>query len=307
MTANRIVFVLLFGFVLIYLPARLFSVVDWPASIGISQVAGIVICATGAAIALWCVSGFAFIGRGTPAPFAAPRRLVTRGPYRIVRNPMYIGVGMFSVGAAVFYQSLLVLAYAALFFVSSHWFVVLYEEPTLRRTFGDEYTSYCGRVRRWAPRFSSSPNWDRTRWRTTFKVIGYWTATTLIGLETLAGGATDLARGRTMLVSGPFVIDIITHLGYPAYILAIFGVWKVLGGIVLFAPGLPRLKEWVYAGVIFELTGAAASFAAHSDPVHELIGPLVLASLALASWALRPPSRRLGVIFRGERHLHSAA
>jgi DoxX-like family len=125
-----------------------------------------------------------------------------------------------------------------------------------------------------------------------------WVATTLIGLETLAGGVTDLARGRAMLVSGPFVLDIITHLGYPPYFLTILGVWKTLGAIVLFAPGLPRLKEWAYAGVIFELTGAAASFVAHGDPANELIVPLILASLALISWALRPPSRRLGVILR---------
>jgi protein-S-isoprenylcysteine O-methyltransferase Ste14 len=158
MTASRFVLVILFGFVLLYLPARLFSVIVWPARIGTSQVAGIVICTIGATIALWCVSSFAFIGRGTPAPFAAPRWLVTRGPYRLVRNPMYIGVGMFFVGAAVFYQSLLLLAYAVLFFASSHLFVVLYEEPTLHRTFGDEYTAYCGHVRRWLPRLSSSPN-----------------------------------------------------------------------------------------------------------------------------------------------------
>jgi DoxX-like family len=130
------------------------------------------------------------------------------------------------------------------------------------------------------------------------KLTGYWVATMLIGLETLAGGVTDLARGRAMLVSGPFVVDIITHLGYPPYVLTILGVWKILGAIVLFAPGLPRLKEWAYAGVIFDLTGAAASFIAHRDPANELIAPLILASLALISWALRPPSRRLGVIFQ---------
>ena len=157
MTANRFILVLLFGFVLIYLPARLFSVIAWPARIGTLQVVGTVVCAMGATIALCCVFNFALIGRGTPAPFAAPRRLVTRGPYRFVRNPMYVGVGMFFVGAAVFYQSLLFLAYAFLFFVSSHAFIALYEEPSLRRTFGDEYTAYCGRVRRWLPRHSSSP------------------------------------------------------------------------------------------------------------------------------------------------------
>lgn len=125
------------------------------------------------------------------------------------------------------------------------------------------------------------------------KVIGYWLTTALIGLETLAGGLTDLAHGRASLVSGPFVIDIITHLGYPVYFLTILGVLKVLGGITLFAPGLPRLKEWAYAGIVFELTGAAGSFVLHGDDVSELTTPLVLAALAVASWALRPASRRL--------------
>jgi hypothetical protein len=128
------------------------------------------------------------------------------------------------------------------------------------------------------------------------KLVGYWVTTTIIGLETLAGGVTDLIRGRTMLVAGPFVADIVTGLGYPVYFLTILGVWKVLGGIVLFAPGLPRLKEWAYAGVFFELTGAAASFVAHGDELHELISPLAFATFAVASWALRPPSRVLGEI-----------
>jgi hypothetical protein len=74
-------------------------------------------------------------------------------------------------------------------------------------------------------------------------------------------------------------------------------IWKVLGGIVLFAPGLPRLKEWAYAGVVFELTVATASFVLHRDPASEWIAPIVLTVLALASWALRPPSRTLGRLF----------
>jgi hypothetical protein len=132
------------------------------------------------------------------------------------------------------------------------------------------------------------------------RVLGYWVATTLIGLETLAGGVTDLVHGRTMLVSGPFVVDVITHLGYPVYVLSIIGVWKLLGGIVLFAPGLPRLKEWAYAGIVFELTGAAASHALSSGDAGQLIAPLVFMGLALASWALRPPSRTLGVPFASD-------
>jgi protein-S-isoprenylcysteine O-methyltransferase Ste14 len=150
--ARRCVLVLLFGLVLIYVPIRLFSGVVRPTGIGVFQFAGIVICAAGGAVALWCVSSFVFIGRGTPAPFAAPSRLVTRGPYRFVRNPMYIGVGLMFAGAALFYKSLLLVEYTGLFFLASHLFVVWYEEPTLRRTFGHAYEAYAGRIRRWCPR-----------------------------------------------------------------------------------------------------------------------------------------------------------
>ena len=129
------------------------------------------------------------------------------------------------------------------------------------------------------------------------KLICYWVATTLIGLETLAGGATDLMHGRTSLASGPFVLDVITHLGYPSYLLVILGIWKLLGGIVLFAPGLPRLKEWAYAGIFFELTGATASFVLHGDPASDWAAPFVLSILAVLSWALRPPNRVLGLVF----------
>jgi len=95
---------------------------------------------------------FAFIGKGTPAPFDPPRRLVIRGPYRFVRNPMYIGAGIALAGAALFYQSLSILIYAGLFFLATHLFVVLYEEPTLRQTFGSEYEAYCRQLRRWWPK-----------------------------------------------------------------------------------------------------------------------------------------------------------
>lgn len=141
---------LFIGLVLIYVPARLLS---WsgivrPAAIEVQQVAGMVIGAAGAAVALWCIFTFAAIGRGTPAPFDPPRRLVIQGPYRFVRNPMYIGAGLALASAALFYESLSLLGYAGLFFLATHLFVVWYEEPTLRRTFGQEYEAYCGQVRR---------------------------------------------------------------------------------------------------------------------------------------------------------------
>ncbi len=75
------------------------------ASTGGPQVAGMIVVAIGTAIALWCVFTFVFIGKGTPAPFDPPRKLVIRGPYRFVRNPMYIGAGMTLAGAVLYYQS----------------------------------------------------------------------------------------------------------------------------------------------------------------------------------------------------------
>jgi protein-S-isoprenylcysteine O-methyltransferase Ste14 len=135
---------LFIGFVLVYLPGRFLSwsgIVE-PATTGAPQVAGMIIVAIGTAIALWCVFTFVFIGKGTPAPFDPPRKLVIRGPYRFVRNPMYIGAGMTIAGAAFFYESPSILIYTGLFFLITHLFVVLYEEPTLRRTFGDEYEAY---------------------------------------------------------------------------------------------------------------------------------------------------------------------
>jgi protein-S-isoprenylcysteine O-methyltransferase Ste14 len=148
---------LFIGFVLVYLPGRFLS---WsgivaPATRGAPQVAGMILVTTGTAIALWCVFTFVFIGKGTPAPFDPPRKLVVRGPYRFVRNPMYIGAGMTLAGAALYYEShesLSILFYTGLFFLITHLFVVLYEEPTLRRTFGDEYEAYFHRVSRWLPK-----------------------------------------------------------------------------------------------------------------------------------------------------------
>ncbi len=98
-----------------------------------------------------------------------------------------------------------------------------------------------------------------------------------------------------------FVADVITHLGYPVYLLTILGVWKLAGGVTLLAPGFPRLKEWAYAGIFFELTGAAASFVARGEITGDLIAPLVLSGLAVASWALRPQSRTLGVLFSANK------
>lgn len=122
---------------------------------GVAQVAGVIIGASGAVLALWCIFTFALTGRGTPAPFDPPRRLVDVGPYRLVRNPMYVGAGLALAGAALFYQSWALLVYGLVFVLITHLFVVVYEEPTLRATFGDSYQQYCQRVHRWLPSWHS--------------------------------------------------------------------------------------------------------------------------------------------------------
>lgn len=141
--------------VLIYVPARFlaWSGIVRPANFEFAQIAGLAIGTIGAVIALWCVATFSTIGKGTPAPFDPPRRLVVRGPYRFVRNPMYIGAGTALAGAAAFYQSLALLLYTAIFFIACELFVLLYEEPHLRRAFGQEYDLYCHGTRRWLPHF----------------------------------------------------------------------------------------------------------------------------------------------------------
>jgi protein-S-isoprenylcysteine O-methyltransferase Ste14 len=142
---------LFIGFLLVFLPARVLSLsgIVGPAGIGAAQVAGMVVVASGAALALWCIATFVVIGRGTPAPFDPPRRLVVVGPYRLVRNPMYIGAALALAGASLFYESWALLGYCAAFAFVTHLFVVMYEEPTLRATFGAPYVSYCERVHRW--------------------------------------------------------------------------------------------------------------------------------------------------------------
>jgi protein-S-isoprenylcysteine O-methyltransferase Ste14 len=143
------------GLVLIFVPARVLSSsgVLPPTAIGIWQSAGMIVGAAGAALALSCIVAFALVGKGTPAPFDPPRRLVVQGPYRFVRNPMYIGAGLAMAGAALFYRSFALLGYIGVFFLVTHLFVAGYEEPTLGRTFGEDYKAYCDKVGRWWPRW----------------------------------------------------------------------------------------------------------------------------------------------------------
>jgi hypothetical protein len=122
------------------------------------------------------------------------------------------------------------------------------------------------------------------------KVIAYWATTAFLVFAILSGGVAELARRREN-------VEGMVHLGYPLYFITIIGFWKVLGAIVLLAPSFPRLKEWAYAGIFFNMTGAAASHAVCGDAAWHVIVTLSFAVLTVASWALRPQSRTLGVIF----------
>jgi uncharacterized membrane protein YphA (DoxX/SURF4 family) len=109
----------------------------------------------------------------------------------------------------------------------------------------------------------------------------------------MAGGLFDLGRS-------PQVVETLRHLGYPAYFALILGTWKVLGALAIVAPGLPRLKEWAYAGIVFDLSSAAISHLAVRDGADEVFPSLLLLVFSVLSWALRPASRKLAANARVE-------
>lgn len=117
------------------------------------------------------------------------------------------------------------------------------------------------------------------------KTIGYWLTTGLV-VFCMTGGIFELLGTQT-------TVDGITRLGYPAYIIPALGAGKVLAILTLLWPGLPRLKEWAYAGIFFNMLGALVSHVAREDAAWTIVVSVVIAGLTLASWALRPPSRRL--------------
>jgi len=128
-----------------------------PAAPALLRILGAVLAAAGLALYFTCLAGFVRQGRGTPSPTDPPQRLVVAGPFRHTRNPMYLAVLSVVFGEAVFFGSIVLAAYAAALFLAFHLFVVLYEEPTLTRKFGDEYQAYRGSVRRWIGRRRAAP------------------------------------------------------------------------------------------------------------------------------------------------------
>jgi DoxX-like family len=118
------------------------------------------------------------------------------------------------------------------------------------------------------------------------KSLSYWVITAMVAFFIGSGGAAELAR-----LQGN--VEGLVRLGYPAYFVTIIGFWKVLGAIAILVPRFPRLKEWAYAGIFFNMTGAAATGLFVGVAAWHVVVDLVLAALTITSWALRPASRRL--------------
>jgi protein-S-isoprenylcysteine O-methyltransferase Ste14 len=111
--------------------------------------AGAFLIVVGAAILLRCVLRFVTEGKGTISPVDPTKKLIIKGLYKYSRNPMYVGMMILLAGEAIFWRSLALTIYAAVIFVAFNLFVILHEEPRLRRVFGEEYEEYFQNVRRW--------------------------------------------------------------------------------------------------------------------------------------------------------------
>jgi len=120
------------------------------------------------------------------------------------------------------------------------------------------------------------------------KII-YWIATIWLALGMLATGVVQLMKTK----EGQGGVDMISHLGYPVYIVTMLGICKILGVVALLIPKAPVLKEWAYAGFVFIMLGAVFSHIALNDPVAELIPSLLLLVLTVISWYFRPADRKI--------------
>jgi len=119
---------------------------------GVVSLLAIPLWLIGGFIVLWSFWTFTFVGRGTPLPLDPPKDLVASGPYRYIRNPIYVGVLSIFLGHFLWFGYWALLIYAVFAFIGVHLFVILYEEPTLKRKFGAVYEEYLKRVPRWIPK-----------------------------------------------------------------------------------------------------------------------------------------------------------
>jgi uncharacterized membrane protein YphA (DoxX/SURF4 family) len=124
------------------------------------------------------------------------------------------------------------------------------------------------------------------------KNIAYWATTVIVALLLLSAGVAQVTLQRQN-------VEGFTRLGYPIYFMVLLGVWKLLGGIALLVPRFPRVKEWAYAGIFIDFSGATVTHAVSGDDVGHIVTPIVCIAVLFASWALRPTSRTLGTLFPG--------
>ncbi len=120
------------------------------------------------------------------------------------------------------------------------------------------------------------------------KII-YWIATIWFALGMVSTGTVQLFKAK----EGQGGVDMVTHLGYPVYLLTILGIWKILGVVALLTPKFPLLKEWAYAGFFFIMSGAVFSHLASGDPITKFFPSLLLLILIVISWYFRPADRKI--------------
>lgn len=140
------------GTVAVWLPLWLAGGLQQVTTLGLPEILGLALVTGGVVTILIAIFFFGTKGQGTPAVFDPPVRLVVRGPHRFVRNPMYASVVVTTLGWALFFRSWSLVLYAGIAWLVFHVFVMLVEEPGLRRRFGADYAHYCVAVRRWIPR-----------------------------------------------------------------------------------------------------------------------------------------------------------
>jgi len=126
------------------------------------------------------------------------------------------------------------------------------------------------------------------------KII-YWIATIWLALGILSTGIVQLFKAK----GGQGGVDMITHLGYPVYLLTLLAAWKIFGVVAILIPKFPLLKEWAYAGFFFIMSGAIFSHVAISDGMNEIFPALLLLILTMVSWYFRPANRKLSALAPG--------
>jgi len=145
------------GTMLVLLPSYLVGNDPALFSFSIFRWLAVPLWAAGAAAMVWCARVFVVHGQGTPLPTQPPRKLMTRGLYRMIRNPIYLGAVIFLLGFVFWHPASSILGMPIIVAISAHLFVILYEEPHLRKAFGSEYEQYCRNVPRWFP------EWRKTK------------------------------------------------------------------------------------------------------------------------------------------------